>query len=78
MFTSEMLKSLCDSAYFALSSMEPGDAIYLHRDGRVEIGRDGCKPSNSLCLTTYIGADDDGYLTRDDVKNIVRDWLLAD
>jgi len=61
-------------AYLLLSSMEPGDAIYVYRDGRAEIGKDGCQPSNTLCLTVYTGPDDDDYLTRDECERRIREY----
>lgn len=70
-----IIETARDAAYAMLSSMELGDAIYIYSDGRVEMGRDGCQPSNTLCLTTYAGPDDDDYLTRDEVEHRIREWI---
>ena len=71
----EQIETASREAYDLLSSMEPGDALYLHRDGRVEIGRS--QPSNTLCLTTYSGPDDtdDDYLTRVEIERRISEWL---
>lgn len=72
--TEQEIQNAVNDADLLLSSLEVGDAIYIHGDGRVELGRDGCQPSNTLCLTVYGGEYDGDYLTLDEIEQRIRKW----
>ena len=58
----------------AVEQLEAGEAMYYdpHADA-VTIGRDGCQPSNTLCLR--VGPDHLSDLDTGEIADAVEHWL---
>ena len=65
----ELLVACCRAAAAELLPVESGEAVYLTWGG-VELGRDGCQPSGSLCIVTGPAED-----LPDECDDAIADWL---
>ena len=69
MTTTQIMEAIKD-----ISELDEGEAMYyLPQTSEVIVGRDGCQPSNSLCLR--VGPDSLDNLSMVDIEEAVAEYL---